>query len=98
MNPYDPPKTEVGADSVAAESKAKTNFRSLLIPTFVGAVVGSVVLAPVTRGTGDSTGRGSGFGLGGLLALFCAIIVRAVIRSNRSAANTSAIKSDEQDV
>ena len=79
LNPWDPPSTE-SVMTVKGGSKRKTNLRSLLIPTFIGAFVGSFLLAPMTRGPGDPAGHGIAFGLGGIISLFVAIAVRALIR------------------
>lgn len=94
MNPYDPPASESTPRNVADKPKLKTNLRSLLIPTFVGAVIGSILLAPVTRGPGDPTGHGIAFGLGGLVSLLVAIAFRAFVRSKRTVADSSTLDRD----
>ncbi len=80
MNPYEPPETETTLGDADGEPKFKTNLRSLLIPTVVGAVVGSIALAPMTRGPGDPTGHGIAFGIGGIFSLVAALFFRAFKR------------------
>lgn len=82
MNPYDPPHSNSTQQDVGVKPNVRTNLRSLLIPTFVGALVGSIALAPIIRGPGDPTGHGIAFGLGGLVSLIGAIVFRSVRRSN----------------
>lgn len=79
VNPYNPPETDL-VTTASGVPKRKSNLRSLLIPSFLGAVVGSFMLAPITRGPGDPTGHGIAFGLGGIISLFAAITVRALKR------------------
>lgn len=79
MNPYEPPDKE-SVVTVEGSPKRKTNLRSLLIPTLVGAVAGSWVLAPLTLGPGDPTGHGIAFGLGGIVSLIASMTIRAIKR------------------
>lgn len=96
VNPYDPPDFESTPLNVGDKPKSKTNLRSLVIPTIVGAAIGSIVW-PITRDPGDPPGHAIAFGLAGLASLFSAIVFRAVLRSNGTVADGSTLSTIDRD-